>query len=243
MNQAVRKVAAGLAAGCSIIFKGPEETPASCAELVYAFADAGLPTGALNLVYATPADISNHLIARPIIRKITFTGSTAVGKQLAVLAGVHMKRMTMELGGHAPAIVFDDADVDVAVRILSGSKFRNAGQVCVAPTRFLVQEKVCSRFLAGFVKAAEAIKVGNGLDAEITMGPLAGGKRVEAMEALTADAISRGGGGEDCDQRGTDWKPRKFLQTHGPHRRATLRPRLERRAVRPDCCRQRFFDV
>lgn len=211
LNQAVRKVAAGLAAGCSIILKGPEETPASCAELVYAFADAGLPTGALNLVYGTPADISNHLIPHPIIRKITFTGSTAVGKQLAALAGVHMKRMTMELGGHAPAIVFDDADVDVALRILSGSKFRNAGQVCVAPTRFLVQEKVYSRFLAGFVKAAEAIKVGNGLDAEVTMGPLASGKRVEAMEALTADAISRGGriatGGERIGNQGNFYKP------------------------------------
>jgi succinate-semialdehyde dehydrogenase/glutarate-semialdehyde dehydrogenase len=122
-----------------------------------------------------------------------------------------MKRMTMELGGHAPAIVFDDADLDVAVRILSGSKFRNAGQVCVAPTRFLVQENVYSRFLAGFVKAAEAIKVGNGLDAEVTMGPLANGRRVEAMEALTADAISHGGkiatGGERIGTGGNFYKP------------------------------------
>jgi succinate-semialdehyde dehydrogenase/glutarate-semialdehyde dehydrogenase len=211
LNQAVRKAAASLAAGCSILLKGPEETPASCAELVHAFADAGLPAGAFNLVYGNPADISNHLIAHPIVRKITFTGSTAVGKQLAALAGAHMKRMTMELGGHAPAIVFDDADLDVAVRILSGSKFRNAGQVCVAPTRFLVQENVYSRFLAGFVKAAEAIKVGNGLDAEVTMGPLANGRRVEAMEALTADAISHGGkiatGGERIGTGGNFYKP------------------------------------
>ncbi len=211
LNQAVRKVSAGLAAGCSVILKGPEETPASCAELVRAFVDAGLPAGVLNLVYGVPADISNHLIAHPIIRKISFTGSTPVGKQLAALAGTHMKRVTMELGGHAPAIVFDDADVDLAVRILAGAKFRNAGQVCVAPTRFLIQEKVYAKFLDGFVRAAEAIKVGNGLDAGVTMGPLANGRRIGAMEALTVDAVSRGGriatGGERIGNRGNFYKP------------------------------------
>ncbi|MCA1370735.1 NAD-dependent succinate-semialdehyde dehydrogenase [Bradyrhizobium sp. BRP14] len=211
LNQAVRKVAAGLAAGCSVILKGPEETPASCAELVRAFADADLPAGALNLVFGIPADISNHLIPHPIIRKISFTGSTAVGKQLAALAGAHMKRVTMELGGHAPAIVFDDADVDLAVRILAGAKFRNAGQVCVAPTRFLIQERIYPRFLDCFVKAAEAVKVGNGLDSATTMGPLANGRRVEAMESLVADAVSRGGkiatGGERIGNRGNFYKP------------------------------------
>ncbi|CAN7639851.1 NAD-dependent succinate-semialdehyde dehydrogenase [Pararhizobium sp. LjRoot235] len=211
LNQAVRKVAAGLAAGCSVILKGPEETPASCAELVRAFADAGLPAGVLNLVYGVPADISNHLIPHPIIRKISFTGSTAVGKQLAALAGAHMKRVTMELGGHAPAIVFDDADVDLAVRILAGAKFRNAGQVCVAPTRFLIQEKVYAKFLDGFVKAAEAITVGNGLDDDVTMGPLANGRRVEAMEELTADAVACGGkiatGGERIGNQGYFYRP------------------------------------
>ncbi|CAN7643336.1 NAD-dependent succinate-semialdehyde dehydrogenase [Pararhizobium sp. LjRoot255] len=211
LNQAVRKVAAGLAAGCSVILKGPEETPASCAELVRAFVDSGLPAGVLNLVYGVPADISNHLIPHPIIRKISFTGSTAVGKQLAALAGAHMKRVTMELGGHAPAIVFDDADVDLAVRILAGAKFRNAGQVCVAPTRFLIQEKVYAKFLDGFVKAAEAITVGNGLDDDVTMGPLANGRRVEAMEELTADAVACGGkiatGGERIGNRGYFYRP------------------------------------
>jgi succinate-semialdehyde dehydrogenase/glutarate-semialdehyde dehydrogenase len=211
LNQAVRKVAAGLAAGCSVILKGPEETPASCADLVRAFVDAGLPAGVLNLVYGVPADISNHLIPHPIIRKISFTGSTAVGKQLAALAGAHMKRVTMELGGHAPAIVFDDADVDLAVRILAGAKFRNAGQVCVAPTRFLIQEKVYAKFLDGFVKAAEAITVGNGLDDDVTMGPLANGRRVAAMEELTADAVACGGkiatGGERIGNRGYFYRP------------------------------------
>ncbi len=211
LNQAVRKVAAGLAAGCSVILKGPGETPASCAELVRAFADADLAAGALNLVFGTPADISNHLIPHPVIRKISFTGSTAVGKQLAALAGAHMKRVTMELGGHAPAIVFDDADVDLAVRILAGAKFRNAGQVCVAPTRFLIQERIYARFLDCFVKAAEAVKVGNGLDSGTTMGPLANGRRLEAMESLVADAVSWGGkiatGGERIGNRGNFYKP------------------------------------
>ncbi|MBB4279464.1 NAD-dependent succinate-semialdehyde dehydrogenase [Rhizobium mongolense] len=192
LNQAVRKVSAALAAGCSIILKGPEETPASCAELVRAFADAGLPAGVLNLVFGIPADVSNHLLPHPVIRKISFTGSTVVGKQLASLAGAHMKRVTMELGGHAPALVFEDADIDLAVRLLAGAKFRNAGQVCVAPTRFLIQERVFEKFLDGLVKAAEAIIVGDGLRDGVTMGPLANPRRVEAMESLTADAVMRG---------------------------------------------------
>lgn len=187
----MRNGSAALAAGCSVILKGPEEMPASCAELVRAFADAGLPAGVLNLVYGVPAAISAHLIPHPVIRKISFTGSTAVGKQLAALAGQHMKRVTMELGGHAPAMVFDDADVDLAVRILAGAKFRNAGQVCMAPTRFLVADAFYDGFLDGFVRAAGAVKVGNGLE-EGVAGSLADRRRVEAMEALTADATARG---------------------------------------------------
>ena len=141
INQAVRKISGALAAGCSIIVKGPEETPASCAELVRAFSDGGVPAGVVNLVFGVPSEISEYLIPHPIIRKVSFTGSTAVGKQLAMLAGRHMKRITMELGGHAPALVFEDADVDTAVKQLAGAKFRNAGQICVAPTRVLVQER------------------------------------------------------------------------------------------------------
>lgn len=211
LNQAVRKVSAAVAAGCTVILKGPEETPASCAELVRAFADAGLPAGVLNLVYGEPATISAYLIPHPVIRKISFTGSTPVGKQLAALAGLHMKRVTMELGGHAPTLVFDDADVSRAVKILAGAKFRNAGQVCVAPTRFLVQDNVYDTFLDGFVKAAEAVKLGNGLEEGTTMGPLANGRRLEAMEALVADAISRGArlatGGSRTGNRGNFFQP------------------------------------
>ena len=135
INQVVRKLSCALAAGCSIIVKAPEETPASPAELIRCFADAGVPAGVINLVYGVPSEISEYLIPHPIIRKMSFTGSTAVGKQLAAIAGLHMKRVTMELGGHAPAIVFDDADVDTASRLLATAKYRNAGQVCVSPTR------------------------------------------------------------------------------------------------------------
>src|SRR5262249_8620076 len=154
INQAVRKISLAVAAGCSIIIKGPEETPASCAALVAAYAAAGIPSGVVNLVFGVPADVSEYLIPHPVIRKISFTGSTAVGKQLAGLAGKHMKRVTMELGGHAPAIVFADADLDAAVKILSANKFRNAGQVCVAPTRFMVQESLFAPFVEKFVAQA-----------------------------------------------------------------------------------------
>ena len=192
INQAVRKVSAALAAGCSVILKGPEETPASCAALVRAYADAGLPAGVLNLVFGVPAEISETLIPHPVIRKITFTGSTPVGKKLAALAGQHMKRITMELGGHAPAIVFADADVDAAIKQLASAKVRNAGQVCVAPTRFLVHESVLQRFTEGFVKAAAALKVGDGLDPATRMGPLANSRRIEAMQMFIDDAVSKG---------------------------------------------------
>ncbi len=192
INQVVRKLSAAVATGCSIIIKGPEDTPASPAELVRAFADAGIPAGVVNLVYGVPAEISEYLIAHPVIRKISFTGSTPVGKQLASLAGLHMKRATMELGGHAPAIVFDDADIDAAARILAANKFRNAGQVCVCPTRFIVQEKVYEPFVERFVAHAKALKVGNGMQAGTTMGPLVNQRRLDAIERLVEDATSQG---------------------------------------------------
>ncbi len=192
ISQAVRKLAAALGAGCSVILKGPEETPASCAALVRAFVDAGLPPGCLNLVFGTPAEISAHLIASPVIRKISFTGSTAVGKQLAALAGSHMKRATMELGGHAPAIVFDDADLDTAATVLAANKLRNAGQVCIAPTRFLIQQAAYEPFLERLDARFAAARVGDGMADGTMMGPLAHARRVEAMEMFVADAKARG---------------------------------------------------
>ncbi|MES5099462.1 NAD-dependent succinate-semialdehyde dehydrogenase [Agrobacterium sp. BA1120] len=211
INQIVRKLSAALAAGCSIIVKAPEETPASPAELIRAFVDAGVPAGVVNLVYGVPSEISEYLIPHPVIRKISFTGSTPIGKHLAALAGKHMKRATMELGGHAPVMIFDDANIEKAVEIMAMSKFRNAGQVCVAPTRFLVQEGVASQFLDGFVKAAEAVKVGNGLEDGITMGPLANERRIPAMEALIQDAVSNGAelktGGKRIGNKGNFFEP------------------------------------
>jgi len=205
INQAVRKISAALATGCSIILKGPEETPGPCAELVRAFVDAGVPAGTINLVFGVPADISDYLIPHPVIRKISFTGSTAVGKRLAALAGLHMKRVTMELGGHAPVIVFDDADLDVASKILAATKYRNAGQVCASPTRFLVQSKVYDSFVDKFISASKAIKVGDGMKADTNMGPLAHERRLDAMEGFVADAVRKGaevqtGGGRIGDK-------------------------------------------
>lgn len=211
INQAVRKISIALASGCSIIIKGPEETPAACAQLVKAFADAGVPQGVINLVYGVPSEVSEYLIPHPVIRKISFTGSTAVGKHLAALAGEHMKRITMELGGHAPAIVFEDADVDVAVKVLSTNKYRNAGQVCVAPTRFLVQESIYESFVDKFTKAAKGLKVGDGLDKDTRMGPLANSRRVDAMESFVSDAVSKGAkletGGKRIGNKGFFFEP------------------------------------
>ena len=211
INQIVRKLAAALAAGCSIIVKAPEETPASPAELIRAFIDAGVPAGVVNLVYGDPAHISTYLIAHPAIRKISFTGSTPVGKQLAAMAGQHMKRMTMELGGHAPVIVFNDADIALAAKTMAASKFRNAGQVCVSPTRFLVQEGAFNEFVDQFVMHAEKLKVGNGMEADINMGPLANPRRMSAMQNLVADAAQKNGklktGGKALGTAGNFWAP------------------------------------
>lgn len=211
INQIVRKLAAALAAGCSIIVKAPEETPASPAELIRVFIDAGVPAGVVNLVYGDPAHISTYLIAHPAIRKISFTGSTPVGKQLAAMAGQHMKRMTMELGGHAPVIVFNDADISLAAKTMAASKFRNAGQVCVSPTRFLVQEGVFNEFVDQFVLHAEKLKVGNGMEAGITMGPLANPRRVTAMQNLVDDAEQQNAklktGGKRLGSSGNFWTP------------------------------------
>jgi succinate-semialdehyde dehydrogenase / glutarate-semialdehyde dehydrogenase len=211
INQVVRKLSCALAAGCSIIVKAPEETPASPSELVRCFADAGVPAGVINLVYGVPAEISKYLIPHPTIRKISFTGSTAVGKQLAAIAGAHMKRITMELGGHAPAVVFDDADVETASRMLAGAKFRNAGQVCVSPTRFLVQEKVYDQFVDTFVGHAKALTVGDGFDSRTTMGPLANSRRIAAVQAFIADATQHGAtirtGGNRIGNKGNFFEP------------------------------------
>jgi succinate-semialdehyde dehydrogenase/glutarate-semialdehyde dehydrogenase len=219
INQIVRKLSAALATGCSIIVKAPEETPASPAELIRAFVDAGIPAGVLGLVYGDPAQISAYLIPHPVIRKVTFTGSTPVGKQLASLAGAHMKRVTMELGGHAPVIVAEDCDVARAAKIAAGAKYRNAGQVCISPTRFLVANSVRQAFVDGLVAATRALKVGSGLEKGTHMGPLANPRRLAAMERLTADAVQRGAevatGGERIGSAGNFFAPTVLVNVPG----------------------------
>jgi succinate-semialdehyde dehydrogenase / glutarate-semialdehyde dehydrogenase len=211
INQIVRKLSAALATGCSIIVKAPEETPASPAELIRAFLDAGVPENVISLVYGVPAEISEYLIPHPTIRKISFTGSTPVGKHLAALAGLHMKRATMELGGHAPVMIFNDADIDNAIRIMAPFKTRNAGQVCISPTRFLVQDKVADQFTDGFIKALEKTKIGNGLDKGTEMGPMANERRIPVIEAMISDAKSKGAnlasGGERIGNKGYFFQP------------------------------------
>lgn len=188
-----RKLAAPIAAGCSVILKAAEETPASALAVLQCLYDAGLPGDVAQAVFGEPAQVSSHLLASPIIRKLSFTGSTQVGKALIKLAADDLKRTTMELGGHGPVLVFDDVDVDAVLDAVVPHKFRNAGQVCVAPTRFIVQDAVYDRFVRGFGERARSIKVGDGLEAGIQMGPMANARRPEAMERLIADAVAAGG--------------------------------------------------
>jgi succinate-semialdehyde dehydrogenase/glutarate-semialdehyde dehydrogenase len=188
-----RKIGGALAAGCSLILKASEETPGACVEMVKCFADAGLPAGVLNLVFGVPAEVSEHLLAKDAVKKISFTGSIPVGKHLAALAAKGMKRTTMELGGHSPVVVFGDADPEKAADTIAAFKYRNAGQVCISPTRFYVQEDVYKKFLNRFTEYAKAIKVGDGLEKGITMGPMANSRRIDAMDSFVADAKNRGG--------------------------------------------------
>ena len=206
-----RKIGGALAAGCSLILKASEETPGSCVEMVRCFADAGLPAGVLNLVFGVPANISEHLIAKDDVRKISFTGSIPVGKHLAALAAKGMKRATMELGGHSPVVVFADADPEKSADMIAAYKYRNAGQVCISPTRFYVQEPVYGRFLARFTEYAKSLKLGDGLEKGVGMGPLANARRIDAMEAFVKDAKDRGGkvatGGQRRGNQGYFYEP------------------------------------
>ena len=210
-NQAIRKICAAVGAGCSIILKGPEDSPSAVIAIARIFHDAGLPPGVLNIVWGVPSEVSEYLIKSPIVRKVSFTGSVPVGKHLAALAGAHMKRVTMELGGHSPVIVFEDADVQRAAKQLARFKIRNAGQVCISPTRFYVHDKVYAAFLETFVETLRNIKVGSGLETGTEMGPLAHERRVPTMTRFVEDSVSRGGkivlGGEPLGQKGNFFPP------------------------------------
>lgn len=188
----MRKVAGALGAGCSLIIKPSEETPATAVAIGRALTDAGLPAGVLQVVFGVPHEVSEHLLASPIPKKLSFTGSVPVGKHLQKLAAETLKRCTMELGGHAPVMVFDDADVEKAAKVTAAHKFRNAGQVCISPTRFLVQKNVHGKFVDAFLGEAEKQVVGNGLDSGTTMGPLIAERRQEVMEGFVADAQAHG---------------------------------------------------
>ena len=187
-----RKIGAALGAGCSCILKPAEETPASGLAVARCLVDAGLPAGVLSIVYGVPAEISEHLLASPIIRKVSFTGSIPVGKHLMKLAAEGMKRTTMELGGHAPVLVFDDVDVEKVLDACVVAKYRNAGQVCVSPTRFYVHEKIYNRFVEGFAARAKALPVGDGINEKNKMGPLVHARRLAAIESLIEDAKNSG---------------------------------------------------
>ena len=203
----VRKIAPAVAAGCSIIIKPSEETSGSAVEVMRCFQDAGLPGDVAQCVFGVPDMISRHLLASPITRKLSFTGSVPVGKHLMKLAAETMMKTTMELGGHGPVLVFDDCDLEKTLDTLVAHKFRNAGQVCIAPTRFHIQEGIYDAFAAGFAERTKQLKVGDGMETGSQMGPMANPRRPEAIEAMVEDAQaagakllaggSRGDGGKD----------------------------------------------
>jgi succinate-semialdehyde dehydrogenase/glutarate-semialdehyde dehydrogenase len=206
-----RKFGAAIAAGCSIILKPAEEAPGSAIEVLKCLLEAGVPPQAAQIVFGVPDRVSRHLLASPIIRKLSFTGSVPVGKHLMKLAADTMKRTTMELGGHAPVVVFDDCDLDRTLDMMTPAKYRNSGQVCVSPTRYYVQAPIYERFVDGFVARASSIKVGNGLDEQSQMGPMANPRRLDAMRALLDDASGHGAkirtGGERIGNQGFFFAP------------------------------------
>jgi succinate-semialdehyde dehydrogenase/glutarate-semialdehyde dehydrogenase len=212
-----RKIAPALAAGCTMVMKPSEETPSSALALAAALADAGLPAGVLNMVLGVPAEVSSHLIASPAIRKVTFTGSTAVGRTLARLAAEGVKPCTLELGGHAPVLIFDDADLERAVATCVTGKTRNAGQVCTSPTRFLVQAGIYERFVAAFSQAMNRLVIGDGMATDSQMGPLANRRRLKAVEDMVNSAVGSGAkvlaGGERQGSSGCYFRPTVLVDT------------------------------
>ena len=206
-----RKLGAPIAAGCSVILKAAEEAPGSALAVLQCLLDAGLPKEAGQAVFGIPDEVSRHLLASPVIRKLSFTGSTVVGRHLMKLAADDCKRTTMELGGHGAVLVFDDVDVDQVLGTMVASKFRNAGQVCVSPTRFIVQEGVFERFRDGFVERAEALRVGSGLEEKVQMGPMANPRRPAAMDRLIGGAVAAGAklhtGGQRIGEHGFYYRP------------------------------------
>lgn len=206
-----RKLGAALAGGCTVVLKAAEETPGIAAQIVETLSDAGLPPGVVNLVFGDPPAISAQLLDAEGIRVLSFTGSTAVGKQLAERAARSLKRCVLELGGHAPVLVFADAELDTAVRAILAYKFECAGQSCNAPSRIYVEAPLYERFTDAFVDAARQLHIGNGLDPDADIGPMATARRLAAMTRLAEDALARGArvvtGGERERRPGFFWPP------------------------------------
>lgn len=223
-----RKIATALAAGCSVIVKPAEETPGTAIALARCCAEAGVPKGVLNMVFGVPAQVSEHLLASPIIKKLSFTGSVPVGKHLTKLAADGMKKVTMELGGHSPVIVFDDVDIDAVVKMTAAGKYRNAGQVCIAPTRYFVQEAAHDAFVDKFVEYSKNVKLGDGLQGGTTMGPMANPRRIDVMEEFVADARDRGAkvhcGGKRQGNQGYFWQPTPMSEVPEDAKVMTLEP-------------------
>ena len=210
-SNVMRKIGNALGAGCSIIMKADEETPSAAIAIARCFQDAGLPDGVLNLVFGVPAEISSYLLDSPIIKKLSFTGSTPVGMLLQAQAAKRMIRCTMELGGHAPVMIFDDADIATAAKMCAATKFRNAGQVCISPTRFYVQKGVYDEFSERFTQFAQEMVVGEGINDGVQIGPLIGARRLDVMQDLVDDAVGHGAelltGGERLGNKGFFYKP------------------------------------
>ena len=206
-----RKLSAALAAGCSVILKPGEESPATALAIARALDDAGLPKGVLQVVFGVPDEVSSQLIASPVIRKVAFTGSVPVGRVLSAKAALGVKPITLELGGHGPVLVFADGDIERAAREGAANRFRGTGQVCISSTRFMVQRPAYAEFVEHFVAATRALRVGNGLDPQTQVGPLANLRQVSKMEELVADAVARGAkvlsGGESLPGPGYFFAP------------------------------------
>jgi succinate-semialdehyde dehydrogenase / glutarate-semialdehyde dehydrogenase len=206
-----RKLSAALAAGCSVILKPGEESPATALALARCLDDAGLPKGVLQIVFGVPDMVSAQLIASPVIRKVAFTGSVPVGRLLSERAAAGVKPITLELGGHGPVLVFEDADIEAAAVGGAANRFRGTGQICISSTRFLIQRAAYARFEERFVAATQKLVIGDGMDSGTQVGPLANPRQLAKMESLVADAVGQGArvltGGKRIDRPGYFFGP------------------------------------
>lgn len=212
-----RKIASALAAGCTVVIKPAEETPATALFLARVLHDSGLPAGALNMVFGDPGRISERMLESPLIRAVTFTGSTAIGAKVAQMAAAGLKRSVLELGGHAPVLVFGDVDPEAAATTLVQAKLRNAGQICTSPTRMLVHESVAERFAKSMAEQARQWRVGPGMEDGVQMGPLANARRLQAIQSMVEDGRQKGGkvlaGGQRIGTQGYFFQP-TVMQTY-----------------------------